>query len=64
MKKQIKTQVSSNSSYNNTYKATYDNFYTKDGVRAFEKGLNELKVKREENAKPDNQIKIVLNLTR
>lgn len=64
MKKQIKTQVSSNGSYANTYKATYDNFYTKEGVRAFEKGLNDLKTKTEENAKSKNQIKIVLNFTR
>lgn len=28
-----------------THRATYENFYTKEGVRAFEKGLDEIQQK-------------------
>lgn len=56
MKKKIESQsqIVSSDSLKHVHNVTYDNFYSKQGVEAFEKALKELKKKesdRLENAK-------------
>lgn len=54
MKKNIKHQIVSSDSLKYVHDVTYENFYSKQGVEAFEKGLKELKKKesdRLENVK-------------
>ncbi len=60
-KSKSQSQVFPNATLENIHEITYDNYFTKQGVEAFEKGLNNLRSKKldiEKNQKKSKEIVI------